>query len=223
MTKFLTIFFKEWHTEKRTPSSLYASHLFSLLTVTSISFASHGFIPSPSLAAGMFCATLFFSAIIALPRTFLIEDDQSTFDLTRLLSSPTTIFLGKTLYNFLQLSANSLILSLLFVLFTGIAIHNGYLFIGTLVSMVLSSCAGIGLCSAVAIGSPNKWLLATILSLPLMLPQVAMGVGAFRVAFGEGTLRGGIQNLIGLYGFALALLMIGPILVTALWKNDQSL
>ena len=69
-------------------------------------------------------------------------------------------------------------------------------------------------------GAANRWLLAGAVALPLLLPQIAMGVGATKAAFGGGLPSSGVQQLIGLTGFAVAILAIGPGLAGAAWKTD---
>ena len=71
-------------------------------------------------------------------------------------------------------------------------------------------------------GAANRWILAGVISLPLTFPLVFMGVGLLRVAFGEGTLNGGFINLIGLLGYAVAPIGLGPFLAESLWNEANT-
>lgn len=212
---------KEWRSEVRSRHGLFTAGLFSLLAVVGMGFASYGQKPSPTLGAGMLCITLLFSAIIALPRTFLLEDEQGTFDLLRIISNPMNSFVGKLLYNLVQMAITALLLGVLFTQFTGLDILNLPLFILGLILEAITLAGAVSLCGALVMGANNRWVLIGVLAMPLLLPQIAMGIGALRVSLGEGTIEGGWQNAVGLFGFGVALLGAGPLLVAQVWRIDS--
>ena len=80
------IFLKEVRSEMRTKSGLTTTVLFSLFTVVTISLATFDLQISPQLGAGLLCVALLFAAIVALPRTLIIEEEQGTGDLLRLVA-----------------------------------------------------------------------------------------------------------------------------------------
>lgn len=215
------VFLKEWRSEVRSRHGLFTAGLFSLLAVVGMGFASYGQKPSPTLGAGMLCITLLFSAIIALPRTFLLEDEQGTFDLLRIISNPMNSFVGKLLYNLVQMAITALLLGVLFTQFTGLDILNMPLFILGLILEAITLAGAVSLCGALVMGANNRWVLIGVLAMPLLLPQIAMGIGALRVSLGEGTIEGGWQNAVGLFGFGVALLGAGPLLVAQVWRIDS--
>jgi hypothetical protein len=53
----------------------------------------------------------------------------------------------------------------------------------------------------------------------LLLPMIALGVSATRVAFGAGALPGGVTGCIGLACYAVATFAAGPYIFAAVWKN----
>lgn len=212
------VFVKEARVELRTRNALFSAALFSLLAVVAIGYASSAARPGPTLAAGMLCVTLLFAGVVALPRTFLAEEDQGTFDLLRLLARPGPAFVGKLAYNAAQMLGTGLILGVLFAALTGVEVRIVWLYALGIALECLALAAAVSLCSALAIGAANRWVLAGAVSLPLLLPQVALGVGCLRVALGEGSLEGGVKSLIGIGGFALANLSAGPILAEAAWR-----
>ncbi|HRF58555.1 MAG TPA: heme exporter protein CcmB [Fimbriimonadaceae bacterium] len=220
MAEIWTVFRKEWRGEMRSRHGIFTAGLFSLLAVVAIAFASYGQKPSGTILAGMLCITLLFASVMALPRTFLVEDEQGTFDLLRLISEPQPVFVGKTLYNLTQMLVTGFVLAILLIGFAGLQVTVVWLYILALVAECMALAGAVSLCGALAIGAANRWILAAVLSVPLLLPQVAMGVGAFRAALGEGTIAGGTQNVLGLLGFGVAALALGPVLAASVWKTE---
>jgi len=217
----LAVFHKEWLTEMRSRHGLFTSFLFSLLAVVAMSLSSFATKPAPSIAAGMLCVTLLFSAVVALPRSFLVEDEQGTFDLLRLAVEPSAAFAGKLLYNAVQALLSVAVLSVLFVTMTGVTVLDPLLFALGCLFTALSLAGGVSVCGALVMGASNRWLLGTAAALPILLPQVFLGMGALKVAFGQGTVSGGWMCVTGLFGWALTLASIGPFLAAAAWKTDS--
>lgn len=206
----------------RSRHGLYTSSLFSLLAIVAMSFASFSVKPPPSLAAGMLCVTLLFSAVVALPRTFLVEDEQGTFDLLRLAAEPSAAFAGKMLYNIVQSVISVAILTVLFVTIIEIKVGEPLIFALGCFFTSLTLASGVSVCGAIVIGASNRWLLGSAAALPVLLPQVFLGMGALRVSFGQGTVAGGWMCVLGLFGWALALCSAGPLIAAAAWRTDAS-
>ncbi|HRI44720.1 MAG TPA: heme exporter protein CcmB [Fimbriimonadaceae bacterium] len=220
MKEVAAVFQKEWRAEVRSRHGLFTAGLFSVLAVVAMSFAGYGLRPSGSLAAGMLCVTLLFSAILALPRTFLIEDEQGTFDLLRLIGEPGPVFVGKTLYNIVQMLVTGALLGTVFLALSGVEVRSGPLLVAGLGLQCVALAAAVSLCGALVIGASNRWVLAGAVAMPLLLPQVFLGVGALRVALGEGMSAGGWQSVAGLAGFAVAALASGPLIASAVWREE---
>lgn len=214
------VFRKELRTESRARNGFFTAGMFSVLAVVAIGLSSFGQRPSESLAAGMLSVTLLFSAVVALPRTFLVEEEQGTFSLLRLMASPEAIFTGKALYNFFQMLLTSVVLGVLFSGLVGRPVEVAWLYGLGLGVQAASLSSAMSLCSAMVMGASNRWILAGAMAAALLLPQIALGVGLFRVCFGEGSLVGGIQCLVGLAGYAVALGGLGPVLAGAVWRSE---
>lgn len=220
MREIAAVFRKEWLAEVRSRHGLFTAGLFSLLSVVAMSFAGYGLRPSGSLAAGMLSVTLLFSAILALPRTFLVEDEQGTFDLLRLIGDPGPVFVGKTLYNIVQMLGTGALLGTVFLALSGVEVASTPLLVVGLGLQCVALAAAVSLCGALVIGASNRWVLAGAVAMPLLLPQVFLGVGAVRVALGEGLPAGGWQSVAGLAGFTVAALAAGPLIAAAVWREE---
>ncbi len=220
MDEIRAVLNREWSSESRLRHGLFTSALFSVLAVVAMGFASYGQRPGPTLAAGMLSVTLLFSAVVALPRTFLIEHEQGTFDLLRLTTRPEAAFSGKALYNLIQMSITAMAVATLFSVLTNRDVQVPWLFVLGLVATAGSLSYGVSICSALVITASNRWLLVGAIAVPLLLPQMSLCVGLFRVAFGEGSLFGGIQCLVGLVGYAVAMAAMGAPLAALVWRTE---
>ncbi len=187
--------------------------------MVALSFATYGRQPDPNIAAGMLCVVLLFTAVVSIPRTFLIEDEQGTFDTIRIVGDPGAIYFGKVLYCAALSLVSSVILSGLFVVLTITSIKNPLLFGMGLFMNSLALCAGVSFCAALVIGANNKWILGSAISLPVLLPLIFLCMGSFRVAFGVGGTVGGWQCVFGLFGWALTLWAAGPQIIAATWNT----
>jgi heme exporter protein B len=194
--------------------------LFCVLVVVAIAFASMHEKVQPALAAGMLCIGLLFSAVMALPRTMLIEDEQGTIDLLRLIADPQAALFGKLLFNVALMLGTGLALTVLYVELSGVTVALPGLLVGAVVCESIALAGGVSLCGAVASGASNRWTLAAALAVPLLLPQVAMGVQAISVAFSGNALASGYQCLFGLAGFGVASLALAPLLGSLVWRLD---
>jgi ABC-type transport system involved in cytochrome c biogenesis permease component len=209
---------KEWRSEMRSRHGLLTSALFGVLALVAMAFASYDQVPPPTLAAGMLSATLLFMAAISAPRVFLAEEDRGTLELVLLAGRPDVVFLGKLLFNIVQLSLSSLVLSGLFLVLTNVAVEQAWLFALGVLVFSLAMAGGLSLSGALVLGAGNRWVLVGTVGLPLLLPCVIMAVGVLRVALGSGFIEGGIESLLALSGFAVVLCGAGPYLANFLWE-----
>jgi heme exporter protein B len=222
MREALAVFHKEWLAETRSPQALFASLLFSVVTVVALSLASWGQRPGAGMAAGMLCTAVAFASVCTLPRTFLVEEDQGTFDHLRMTGRPGAVFMGKALFAVMSGLAIAVALGLLFTVLTGAPVVSRLLFGAGLALTAVGVATATSLCGAIVLGSENRWTLVAALSLPLLLPLLFLSVGCLRAAFGDGSQETGFQSLVGLAGWAVASLGGSPWIVSQVWRLDTS-
>ena len=210
---------KELKSELRSKSGLLSSGLFSVASVVAISLSGYSEKISGNLGAGLFWVTLLFSATISLPRSFILEEEAGTADLLRLMARPHAVFWGKALSNFAQMVLTGVVLSALFMLFTSLSVESALLYCLSLVGGCAALSVAVTLCGALVAQAANRGVLGAVIGIPILLPMVAMGVGAMRTAFGIGTMAGGYSSCLGLYAFAIVLGAAAPYLYAAVWKG----
>lgn len=213
---------KELRSELRAASGLTTTVLFSLFTVITLSMATYDLQLSPQLASGLLAVALLFAAIVALPRTVLIEEEQGTGDLLRLIARPDDVFWGKALYNLIVMLLTGLVLSILFLGFTGTPLAVPWLYLVCLFGACCSFTGAVTLCGALVAQASNRNALVGVLSVPLLLPLVFLTVSGLRVAFdmkaGFNQTNGIIAGF-GLVCYGFASLAGGTYLFSSVWKR----
>jgi heme exporter protein B len=194
------------------------SLLFAVMTVSALGMAAAKSPPTPTLAAGMLWVALLFAATMGVARTFITEEEQGTGDLLRLWANPSPVFWGKTFYNFGLITLVAMVVLPLFVLFVGVPIVDFIMLIIGLAAGCVALAVAIGFCGALVSRSKSRATLAGVISIPVLLPVVLLGVGALRVAFGDQSSLGW-TSIIGLAGLATAFAAAGPYLYAAVWKQ----
>lgn len=221
----VTWFKKEARCEFRSKHGLFSSALFGFMAVITAVFASFDETFPPNLAAGFLCLVLIFSSVVTTPRVFLIEEDQKTLELARLMSDPSIVYSGKTLFCVLTSAIGGILFSSIFVGMTENTLERwDVLIFGSLLFAVcLALC--LCLCSALVIGAENRYVLAGVVALPLLFPLVFCAVGVLKFAFGEGSWGAAFRNLVVMSGYGLGLGAVGPILIDAVWgrRRDPTL
>ncbi|MBL8060780.1 MAG: heme exporter protein CcmB [Chthonomonas sp.] len=217
----LAVFSKEMRSEWRSRQGFLAGGLFSVVAVVAMAFAGINGRPTPTLQAGMFTVVLLFAACITLPRVFLVEDEQRTIDLLRLLARPEAAFLGKFGACKLQILVTAAILASFYILLSGASVASPIMLIAALALESVTLAATLSIVGVLVSGARNRWVLAAAVGLPLLLPQATLSIGALRFAFGEGSQTSALQNLGGLGLFAIAMISFGPVLANAMWRLER--
>ncbi len=213
------MFRKEALVELRSKSGLLTALLFSVAAVTGASFASAGQRLGPGVAASLLWVTLLFAAVCSLPRAFLVEEEQATADVLRLIARPHSVFWGKALFNLASMLLTALILSVLFLTLTDppparLELYGVCLIAGS------AALAGVStLCGALVAEASNRFMLAGAIALPLLLPLLAVAVSGTASAFGGASEAVGWRAVVGLSGYAVAAFAGGPYLFAAVWKS----
>lgn len=210
---------KEWRTEFRNPSILLAGLLFSLGSMMAISLAAFSTKLSGTLGAGLYWVALLFASLLTAPRRFTNEEEQRTGDLLRLVARPHSVFWGKALWVLAELAANAIVLAGTFLLFTGQNVAQPGIFAVGLFGTVLALAGATSVSGAMASRARQSTGLAATLALPLLLPIIFLGMAALRTGLGDGVVENGWRSAVGLVGYGIASLAVGPYLFAAVWKR----
>ena len=218
-TEIGAIFWKEVRTEFRARTGIITVGLLSLCTVVALGLAAFNLKMSGNLAAGLLWCAILFACVPSLPRSFLAEEEQGTGDLLRQWARPHAVYWGKALYNLVQGLATGTMLSVLFLGFVAMPVAIPWLFVLSLVGGTTALAGTVTLCGALVARASNRAALAGAISVPLLLPLIAIGVSSMRVSLGAGLYASGLMATVGLYGYAAFTLVVAPWLFASVWKK----
>ena len=214
-------FRKEVRTELRAKHGLLVSALFGLMAVAAMSFVAMTERPSPLLGGGMLTVVLLFAGISAVPRLFLVEEDQGTLALARTLAPPVAIYLGKLLFAIFQQLVTGVLLAILFVILAQLQVRDWPLLLSAAALISVALAAALCATSALVIGATNRWIVASVAGLPLLYPLVFLGYSVLRVALGQDSLASGWRVLVALAAYAAGAIALGPGLVRLVWNERK--
>lgn len=220
MSQILAIFKKELKSEFKTRASAAAVALFILTTVTisAISVAHEKL--SPELYSGLLWIILFFSAMTGLSKVFVAEVDRGTDFLLRISAKPGAIYFGKLIFNTLFSFLINLLAVVLYMLFINPQPMNspGIFFI-SIVFISISLSAATTIISALISRAGGKNSLFAVLSFPVLLPLVVIGMELVSSSFIGTSFGESINNINLLIAYSGILITVSSILFDFVWTD----
>jgi heme exporter protein B len=207
---------KECRSEWRTRYGLNAALLFSITTLTGVSFAVGRLGDRTDLLSAMLWVVLLFASLAALSHTFVREVEGHTLTLLRLVASPTAIALGKLLFNLLFLGVLEIVTVPLFLVLMGGPPPRWTDFLTILLLGSFALAASATLVGALIAQTRSRGALFAGVSLPLLLPVLAGAVSGTRAQW-EGGAIASPARLLAAYG--LAVVAMSLLLYDHLWED----
>jgi heme exporter protein B len=175
----LAILWKDLLIELRTKETLASLLLLGLLTLVVLSFAFDPTTPLRAAAApGVLWVALIFAGTLGMNRSLLRERDNDC--LHGLMLAPLdrgTIYLAKTIANFLFMVAAQIILLPLFVFFFNLPMASTVISLTPLLLLALFGFAAVGtLFAAVSLRTRAREVMLPLLMLPLAAPLFIAGI-----------------------------------------------
>lgn len=211
---------KDLRSELRTRYALNASGMFVAVVVFVVTYSIGSEPITAPVTAALLWICLFFTAVTSLSRSFVAESERNTLLLLRLSIPSTPVYFGKLLFNLaVGLISNGAIIAL-FLLFQPKS-YQGSVLVLFLVTFVLSLglAAAMTIVSAILTRTSARGALSAVLSFPILLPLVFLGVEALkRGASGRGIeVMSGQLVLSGAYD--VIVVSVSYILFDILWKE----
>lgn len=213
------IFRKELRTELRSKSATYTAFMLSGVTVFTLAFAFYGRQLTADAASGMLWAALLFAGVGTLTRAFVAEEEQGTGDLLRMWARPLAVYWGKVAFAFLQMAATATLVAVLFLMLTGVGVANLGMLVLTLLGGSAALAGMVTLVSALISRGNNRGTLAGVVALPLLIPLVALGVTAGKVALDAEVVNvsAGWSSCAGVWLYTLLVLATAPYQFASVW------
>ncbi len=185
ITALRAVLEKEFLLEYRTRYGVNTILLFVLVSVSLIVFSVSAELLTSELTSALFWNTAFFAALSAMQRGFVSEVERGTMLFLKLSATPTAIFLGKLIYNFLLSLLVNAAIAVLYLGLLSLVIENPTIFLTTLLLGSASISIVLTLISAVVANTSARGGLFAVLSfVPLLIP-IFMTVRATRIATQE--------------------------------------
>jgi heme exporter protein B len=207
---------KECRSEWRTRYGLNAALLFSITTLTAVSFAVGRLSDRTDLLAALLWVVLLFAALSSLSHTFVREVEGRTDLLIRLVASPSAIALGKLLFNLLFLVVIEVVTVPLFLILMGAPAPPWGAFIGLLLLGSLALGSAATLIGAVIAQTRGRAALFAGASLPVLLPVLAAAVSGTKSVWAGGSPAAELRLLAA---YAVAVLAVSLLLYDHLWED----
>lgn len=207
---------KECRSEWRTRYGVNSALLFAVTTLTAISFVVGRIVDRTDILAALLWIVLMFAALASLAHTFVREVEGHTMTMLRMVASPTSIALGKLVFNLLFLGVLEIVTVPLFlVLMGGPPLHWGrFLAVLGLGSVALAAAAT--LVGAVIAQTRGRGALFAAVSLPILLPVLAGAVSGTRGQWNGVSVDAELRLLAA---YAAALLGMSLLLYDHLWED----
>lgn len=176
------IFRKDLRSELRSKVAINVIMLFSLITLTLVSYSIGPYrIPpedKPAILAAWLIIVLFFASMTGLSRAFVKEEESRTAEALRLAAQPNAVFVGKLLINVVIMAGVTLVVVPLFNLLMSSRIeHLGPFSLIVSLSMLGLTIAST-LISAIISKASMKGALFPILAFPILLPVLLEATAA---------------------------------------------
>ncbi len=220
LTTVLAVFEKDIKSEMRSRYAISAILLFILTTITILLIGTKGEDIQAGLAAGLLWVIMFFSSMMGLSRAFVSEEERGTSFLLHLSVSSGSIYFGKLIYNILlSLILNTIALLLFFLFITNMPIEYFGIFILSHIFGSIGIAAASTIISAIIAKANTKGALFPVLSFPIILPLIFIGIEATRIAL-EGRDNGHAANDIQLMiAYCGIIISLSYILFDLVWKD----
>lgn len=215
----ILIFKKDLRSELRMRYVINSLVMFVLVAISIIRFAIGDEKIEKEIQAGLLWVVIFFTSAGGLARTFVKEEEKETAFALKLTTDPTSIFLGKLIYNyFLSFTVNVLIL-ILFIAVMDYQISNFFLFLLILVLGNIGLVAASTIIAAIISKADSKGTLYPVLSFPILLPLLlsvinATKLASYGVAFGEVW-----DEIVILVSYSIVVLTASLMLFNFIWED----
>ncbi len=177
MKSIIAILLKELKSEFRTRYTISTVLLFVFTTVAMILFATAGEVLNNQVISALFWIIMFFGSMTGLSKSFVSEEERGTYLLLQLISRPYAVYFGKLIFNIiLSIAINFTATILILLFFEQLKIYNFTLFLTIILLASLGIASATTLISALIAKANSKNALFPILSFPILLPIIIVGI-----------------------------------------------
>lgn len=182
------LFIKEWRSELRTRYALNTLLLFALTTLVVVGVAlgplGTSDVARIEVLPVIFWLILLFAASAGLPRAFVREEESGTATALRLAATPSSLFIGKTIYSFTLLVGLEIVVTPLYVAMMQLTVSRAGTLIAALLLGGFGLAAGSTLIAAIIAQARGRGMLFSVLAFPILMPLLLLAIALTRAAIG---------------------------------------
>ena len=195
------------------------SYLSSLLYLTTITFVVFRLFKSMSdpMRISIFWILLIFTSITIVSGSFRNLSSKRKLSHYQLYD-PNDILLARLVFNFLNTLFASGVLLILFRVLGEMQLQDPILFFKALSLTILGIVSALTLVSSLTVYSSEQTTLLTVLSLPLLMPVLFIGIKVSMVSEKMIFDTAVNSNLLMLFGIDMAMIAMGFIFISVTWK-----
>jgi heme exporter protein B len=210
---------KEVKSEFRTRYAFNSLLLFSVVTLTAVSFSVGQFALSVQVKSALYWLILFFASMAGLAQVFIKEEEAKTAFMLKLACPAWIVYLGKFLYNWALLLSLQLIIIPLFVVFLNFTLENFLLFIAISILGSLALAAATTIIGAIVSKASVKGALFAVLSFPILIPVLVAGIEGTQLAASSAGFGEGWGQLQFLLSYAAVMITVSLVLFDFVWSE----
>ncbi len=191
--------------------------MLQVFTVGLLCFLSQPLI-TPRLWNSLFWISIVFCTLQAISKSFIHISPGRWIYLNQ-LSGPGPIILSKILYAWLLMCLLSGTNLVIFSFFMGFPVEHALLYMGFLLFASLGLGTVYTLSAAIASKTSNPGFLVPVLSLPVILPLILVGVQGSEKCFNPVLVSSTLTDLLLLGALDLLLIILATVLFLPLWRD----
>lgn len=219
LQKTKAVFLKDLKSEFRLRYGISAITLFILTSITMLVFGIGRETISIPIQSALLWIIMFFSSMTGLSKAFVSEEEKQTNLLLRISSSSDAIYSGKLLFNIILSFVLNILAVLLFIVFFNFEINSVFIFIIIILLGSLGLASASTIISAIIAKASVKNSLFVVLSFPILLPLIIIGIDATNLAFEGTTIEGIKSSLIILLAYSGVLIPVSFIFFDIIWEE----
>lgn len=220
MNGFLAIAYKDLQIEFRNRYTITISLLFTLISTTIINFSVPTELIQSNIYAGLIWIVIFFASMTGMGRTFVSEEEKGTILLLKLISTPYNVFFGKFLFNlFVSILINFTTILMFYVFFDKVRIEFFHLFVLSIFNSGIGIAGSSTIIGAIISKANVKGAIFPILSVPILIPLLMVGVEATHLSIVGKDLSLILKDNLLMFGYTGLLVTLSSFLFEFVWKD----
>lgn len=219
INQILSIMMKDLRSEFRTRFAISSVFLFVLVTVTMIIFSLRGENISNSELSGLLWITFFFGSMTGLSKSFVSEEERQTSLFLKICLPSFAVYFGKLLFNIILSLSINIISSIMFYFLLDFVPGSLLIFILILILSSIGIGSSTTIISAIISKANNRGAIFPILSFPVLLPLILLGIEATTKALEDSSLSTVQNDLLILLSFSGVIIPVSYILFDFVWQE----